>query len=102
MQYRNRIYYTDAQKSQMWDRWQKGESLHDIGRLFERGHGSIAGILSRAAGIRPRQRTRSQLSLTLSEREDISRGIVNRPHFTRDFSVSLGNASHTLQATVDY
>jgi len=75
MKYRTRIYYTEAQKSQMWDRWQKGDSLHDIGRLFDRGHGSIAGILSRAGGIRPRQRTRSSLSLTLSEREDISRGI---------------------------
>ena len=75
MKYRTRIYYTEAQKSQMWDRWQKGDSLHDISRLFNRGHGSIAGILSRAGGIRPRQRTRSCLSLTLSEREDISRGI---------------------------
>lgn len=75
MKYRTRIYYTETQKSQMWDRWQKGDSLHDIGRLFNRGHGSIAGILSRAGGIRPRQRTRSCLSLTLPEREDISRGI---------------------------
>jgi len=76
MKYRTRIYYTEAQKSQMWDRWQKGDSLHDIGRLFDRGHGSIAGILSRAGGIRPRQRTRSRLSLTHAEREDISRGIA--------------------------
>jgi IS30 family transposase len=76
MKYRTRIYYTEAQKSQMWDRWQKGDSLHDIGRLFDRGHGTIAGIFSRAGGIRPRQRTRSLLSLTLSEREDISRGIA--------------------------
>jgi len=76
MKYRTRIYYTEAQKSQMWDRWQKGDSLHDIGRLFDRGHGTIAGILSRAGGIRPRQRRRSRLSLTLAEREDISRGIA--------------------------
>lgn len=75
MKYRTRIYYSDAQKALMWDRWQKGESLHNIARLFDRSHGAIAGILSRAGGIRPRQRTRSHLSLTLSEREDISRGI---------------------------
>lgn len=34
MKYRTRIYYTEEQKSQMWDRWQKGESLHAIARLF--------------------------------------------------------------------
>lgn len=75
MKYRTRIYYSDTQKALMWDRWQKGESLHNIARLFDRSHGAIAGILSRAGGIRPKQRTRSCLSLTLSEREDISRGI---------------------------
>jgi hypothetical protein len=25
--YRPRIYYTEADKSLMWDRWQKGDSL---------------------------------------------------------------------------
>ena len=25
MKYRKRIYYTEEQKSLMWDRWQKGE-----------------------------------------------------------------------------
>jgi IS30 family transposase len=76
MKYRTRINYSEAQKSLMWDRWQKGESLHAIAQLFDRSHGSIAGILSRAGGIRPKPRTRSRLSLTLSERENISRGIA--------------------------
>jgi transposase, IS30 family len=38
MKQRRRIYYTETQKALMWDRWQKGESLHSIGRLFNRGH----------------------------------------------------------------
>ncbi len=76
MKYRTRIYYTEEQKSYMWDRWQKGDSLHAIARLFARSHGSIAGILSRTGGIRPKSHTRSRLSLTLTEREDISRGIA--------------------------
>ena len=75
MKYRKRIYYTDAQKTLMWDRWQKGESLHTIARLFDRYHTSIAGILSRTGGIRPKPCSRSRLALTLSERETISRGI---------------------------
>ena len=47
MKCRPRIYYTESQKAVMWDRWQKGESLHSIARLFDRSHGAIAGILSR-------------------------------------------------------
>ena len=40
MKQRTRIYYTDSQKAPMWDRWQKGESMGSIGRLFDRGHSS--------------------------------------------------------------
>jgi IS30 family transposase len=53
MVYRKRIYYTNAQKAEMWDRWQKGESLNSIARLFDRGHSSIQGILAETGGIRP-------------------------------------------------
>jgi hypothetical protein len=45
---RTRIRYTDSQKALMWDRWQKGESLHQIARLFDRHH-SCAGSLPRPA-----------------------------------------------------
>ena len=99
MKYRTRIYYTETQKSQMWDRWQKGDSLHDIGRLFNRGHGSIAGILSRAGGIRPRQRTRSCLSLTLSEREDISRGI-SAGLSMRTMAAQIGRSPSTVSREI--
>jgi len=36
MRRRTRIHYTESQKSQMWDRWQRGESLQKIARLFDR------------------------------------------------------------------
>ena len=100
MKYRTRIYYTEEQKSQMWDRWQQGDSLHDIGRLFDRGHGSIAGILSRAGGIRPRQCTRSSLSLTLAEREDISRGI-SAGLSMRDIATQLGRSPSTVSREIN-
>ena len=76
MKQRTRIYYSEKQKSLMWDRWQKGESLHSIARLFDRYHSSISGIFTKTGGIRPPKRVRSSIALTLSEREDISRGIV--------------------------
>ena len=76
MKYRKRICYTDADKELMWDRWQAGESLHAIARLFGRYHPSIQGILARTGGIRPPRRKRSCSALTLGEREEISRGVV--------------------------
>ena len=91
MKQRTRIYYSDAQKSLMWDRWQKGDSLAAIARLFDRNHSSVEGILRKRGGIRPPQRRRSRLALTLSEREEISRGVV-AGHSVRCIAVSLGRA----------
>ncbi len=76
MKRRPRINYTEAQKMLMWDRWQKGDSLRDIAAHFDRHHSSISGIFARTGGIRPAPRKRSRLSLTLPEREEISRGLV--------------------------
>ncbi len=76
MAYRTRIKYTSAQKQEIWDRWKKGESLNSIGRLFDRPSSSIFNILAPTGGIRPPIRKRSKRVLTLSEREEISRGIV--------------------------
>ena len=76
MAYRTRIKYTPAQKQEIWDRWKKGESLNSIGRLFDRPSSSIFNILAPTGGIRPPIRKRSKRVLTLSEREEISRGIV--------------------------
>ncbi len=76
MMYRRRIYYNAEQKAQMWERWQKGESLSAIGRVFDRPSSSIFNQLSPSGGIRPPPRQRSRITLTLPEREEISRGIV--------------------------
>lgn len=76
MKYRTRTFYTEAQKSEMWDRWQRGESLSSIGRSFGRASSSIFPHLARTGGIRPPARVRSRSALTLREREEISRGLA--------------------------
>ena len=91
MKYRTRIYYTDEQKKTMWERWQKGESMNAIGRLFDRGHSSIQRILLEMGGLPPAPKKRSRLSLTLAEREEISRGVV-ADHSLRSIAASLGRA----------
>ena len=99
MNNRTRIYYSDAQKSEMWDRWQRGESLKSIGRHFDRGSSSIYGVLSRSSGIRPAVRKRSRLALSLSEREEISRGIA-RDDSLRSIAQQLGRAPSTISREV--
>ena len=78
MAYRTRLKYTKQQKEGMWDRWQRGESLTAIGRAFDRPSSSIFGQLSPSGGIRPPPRKRSSMALSLAEREEISRGVVNQ------------------------
>src|ERR1700759_181867 len=65
------------QRIDMWRRWKAGESLHDIGRAFGKGRGSIRFLLTQRGGIVPAARRRSPRTLTLAEREDISRGIAS-------------------------
>ena len=99
MKYRPRICYTEEQKTLMWDRWQKGESLCSIARLFDRSHSSIQGILAQTGGIRPAQRKRSSRSLTIEEREEISRGVVAGCSL-RSIAASLGRAPSTISREI--
>jgi DNA-binding CsgD family transcriptional regulator len=95
MKYRTRTFYTEEQKAVMWERWQKGDSLQHIAQLFDRNHGSIQRILAESGGIRPAQRQRSKLSLTLAEREEISRAVV-AGQSARSIATSLGRAPSTI------
>ena len=99
MKYPTRIYYTDADKSLMWDRWQKGESLNAIGRHFGRSHSSIQNVLSQTGGIRPPKRRRSRLALTMAEREEISRGVVADQSLRRIAAI-LGRAPSTVSREI--
>jgi len=100
MKQRPRIYYTEEQKALMWDRWQKGESLNSIAKLFARHHSAIQGILSRTGGIRPPQRRRTRRTLTLAEREEISRGVVAGLSL-RSIAASLGRAPSTISREIN-
>ncbi len=99
MKRRPRIYYTEDQKALMWARWRRGDSLHAIARCFDRHHSSVRGIIVRSGGIRPRRRRRSCWALTLSEREEISRGIVSG-RTIRSMAAALGRAPSTVSREI--
>lgn len=89
MKQRQRIYYTETQKEMMWERWKAGDTLHELGKLFDRPHTSIHTILAATGGIRPPVRHRSRLALTLAEREEISR------------AVAVGESIHFIASRLD-
>jgi len=99
MVYRTRIKYTAAQRAEIWDRWQRGESLKSIGRLFDRPSSCIYNMLAPTGGIRPPPRRRSRLALTLAEREEISRDIV-RGISLRAIAIRLARAPSTISREV--
>ncbi len=68
--------FTAAEKTELWDRWKRGESLKAIGRAFGKQSSSIYFLVAPHGGIRPAQRRRGRLALTLAEREVISRGVT--------------------------
>ena len=100
MTYRKRIRYTEEQKAEMWTRWQQGESLTSIGRVFDRPSSSIFGQLSPTGGIRPPPRTRSRRVLSLSEREEISRGLANDLTL-RDIATQLDRSASTISREIN-
>lgn len=99
MKQRPRIYYTETQKALMWERWKKGESLHQIAALFDRNHSSIQRILAESGGIRPAQRQRSRLALSLAEREEISRSLA-AGHPIRQIAQLLRRAPSTISREI--
>lgn len=99
MKQRPRIYYSEAQKAVMWKRWSEGATLHEIAKLFDRGHSSVHRILAETGGIQPPQRRRSPRALSLAEREEISRAAVVG-HSIRTIAARLGRSASTISREI--
>jgi len=94
-----RVRLSATQRTDLWSRWKAGQSLHQIGRAFGKSHVSIHFLLSQHGGIVPAARRRSLLTLTLAEREDISRGIASGSSI-RDIAQGLRRAASTVSREV--
>ena len=96
---RKRSRLSAAQKTEIWKRWKAGQSLHEIGRAFDKPHTTIHQFLLPSGGIAPAARRRSRLALTLAEREDISRGIASGSSI-REISRHVNRAASTVSREV--
>src|SRR5260221_5373237 len=91
--------FSASEKTELCDRWQRGESLKAIGRAFGKPSSSIYFQLAPRGGIRPAPRRRSRLALTLSEREEISRGIAAYQS-ARSMARLLGHSASTVSREI--
>jgi len=96
---RPRTRYTESQKALMWDRWQRGESLHQIAQLFNRHHSSVRRILAETGGMRPTERHRAERCLSMAEREEISRALVAHESI-RSIATRLQRAPSTVSREI--
>src|SRR6202165_2447542 len=94
-----RVKLSAAQRGDLWSRWRAGESLHEIGRALGKDHVVIHFLLARHGGIAPATRRRSLRTLTLVEREDISRGIASGGSI-REIAKGLQRAVSTVSREV--
>ena len=84
----------------IWQGWHVGRSLSDLGRDVDKAPASIFGYLRQYGGIEPAIPTRSERTLSLSEREEISRGIVSGLSF-RAIADGLGRSPSTVSREVN-
>ena len=66
----------EAQKQIVWQQWKQGRPIREIGLGMGRTPGAIRFLLATNGGIVPPTRHRADRSLTLAEREEISRGLA--------------------------
>ncbi len=66
---------TDIKKVTLWNLWRSGTPMSEIASNINKPPATVFSYLEYHGGIQPRQRYRSLYVLSLSEREDISRGL---------------------------
>jgi IS30 family transposase len=99
MKQRRRIYYSAAQRAEIWDRWQAGESMSSIGRRFVRESSSVFSVISPTGGIRPAARRRAARALSLGERVEISRELSAHCSL-RQIARRLGRSPSTISREI--
>jgi IS30 family transposase len=88
-----------GERNQLWERWRRGESLTDIAQALNRTVGRVHTIVATDGGIARLPRRRSRLALTLTEREEISRGLAQGLS-VRGLAARLRRAPSTISREV--
>ena len=66
---------THERKIRIWEMWRRGHSMSEIARAIEKPPATVYSYLLYHGGMTPRSQVRRPGSLSLEEREAISRGL---------------------------
>lgn len=87
-------------KGVIWQEWVKGSPMITIGIMINKPPATVFSYLRYHGGIRPRQRVRSPVSLSLAEREKISRGLT-AGFSLRNIAVRLARSPSTISREIN-
>ncbi|MET4050660.1 MULTISPECIES: IS30 family transposase [unclassified Rhodococcus (in: high G+C Gram-positive bacteria)] len=90
---------SDREKAELWRRWRSGESISVISRGLRKPPGSVFTVLKYHGGIAPAESTVRAGSLTLVEREAISRAIA-AGDTVRSIASALDRAPSTVSREI--
>ncbi|MBP2380523.1 IS30 family transposase [Brachybacterium sacelli] len=83
----------------VWERWRAGEPIRVIARSVHCSREAVRRHLAKSGGIRPAQRRRAALRLSLAEREEISRGLAAGDS-ARTIAARLGRSDSSISREI--
>ena len=90
---------SSSQRNELWRRWQAGESFVDIAKALQRDPSTICRAVAAEGGFAPARRRRSRLTLTTTDREEISRGLAHGAS-VRSLARQLQRAPSTISREI--
>ena len=94
-----RTALTAAEVGEVWRRWRSGQGVKVLAREMRRHPSTVRDLLKRCGGVQPAPRRRWELRLSLTEREEISRGLAADLSL-RAIAARLGRAPSTVSREV--
>jgi len=94
------LNYSPELVSELWDRYKNGDSITSIAIFIDRSFSAVYKQFSPSGGIRPVPRTRHRTSLSLEDREEISRSIASNLSI-REIAFHLDRSPATISREVN-
>ena len=94
------VRFSAAEQDEVWDRYESGEYMRPIARAIGRSQGAVRDLIAKTGGVRPLAPTQwSDARLSLTEREEISRGIAGGES-ARHIAARLGRAASSISREI--
>ena len=90
---------TYGQSRELWRRWREGQTLTEIAAALSSSPASVFAMIRRQGGYSPPVRTRSERSLSIEDREEVSRGLSAGDSF-RAIAARIGRSASTVNREI--